>query len=614
MSNQDRSIDPELQKIKDFINKDTIFTIPEYQRAYSWGINNCDKMWQDIITFAESGAQDSYFFGTIILNCSDNKNDLIDGQQRTTTFFLLLKALLIKINEAIINAVDDDDSKALLKALKKRRDTIISMLYKIDPDEVSDTPNILEDQKIYSNAEQIHNKSNNERYPNELKNILSAVDFDSALSLVTKIPYKQKDNKFTNFFRNFKYFYLKVSDLQTDVLNNIAKTITDFCEVIVIKSWNFEQAINMFNSLNSDGLPLFDSDIIHAQLYAIAKKQNKENDFSEEWKKLLISVNEIESLGISNLDSILMQHMYYLRAFKQEIKGPTGAINVTTPGVRKYYTDPKNKVLIEPLELCNSLLNLVENWKKISSYTATKVLFKFNENSKLFLSSFLYRFRDELVTKEAIIPLLEDLLRLFSILELVDSGYSSSKFKIFLFEVSLKLVDKTVDLKEITEDFTNHIKKSWNQNELYEALLDYKGNSLVYLNEYLFAKENDSSFDFNSLYDIEHIMPNSGNNIQSIRNDAKIKDEDEFREIVNKLGNKILLEQKINRSIGNEWFRTKVSSSLKDKTGYVDSKCPLASWFVKKYMNINKPYWEKDDIEKATCEAAARIIRFIFLK
>ena len=309
-----------------------------------------------------------------------------------------------------------------------------------------------------------------------------------------------------------------------------------------------------------------------------------------------------------------MQHMYYLRAFKQEIKGPTGAINVTTPGVRKYYTDPKNKVLIEPLELCNSLSNLVENWKIISSYTATKVLFKFNENSKLFLSSFLYRFWDVLVSKEAILPLFEDLLWLFSILELVDSGYSSSKFKIFLFEVSLKLVDKTVDLKEITEDFTNHIRKSWNQDELKEALLEYKGNSLVYLNEYLFAKENDSSFDFNSLYVIEHIMPNSGNNIQSIRNDAKIKDEDEFREIVNKLGNKILLEQKINRSIGNEWFRTKVSSSLKDKTGYVDSKCPLASWFVKKYMNINKPYWEKDDIETATSEAAKRIIRFIFLE
>lgn len=614
MSNTERSIDPELLKIRDFINKDTVFTIPEYQRAYSWGINNCDKMWQDIISYTEIGAKDSYFFGTIIINCSDNKYDLIDGQQRTTTFILLLKALLIKINESILNAVDDDDSKGLLKALKKRRDTITSMLYKIDSDDVSDTPDTKDDEKIYNNkgAVQIINHSNNEQYPNELTTILQSVNYDSAESKVEKIRYKQKDNKYTNYFRNFKFFYSKVSDLQTDGLNSIAKTITDFCEVIVIKSWNFDQAINMFNSLNSDGLPLFDSDIIHAQLYAKAKKLNKENDFSNKWRNLLNSVNEIESLGISNLDQILMQHMYYLRAFRKEIIGPTGAINVTTPGVRKYYTSTKNKVLEDPIELCNSLINLVEIWKKVSSYTATKVLFKFNENSKLFLASFLYRFKKESVSNEAILPLIEDLLRLFSILELVDSGYSSNKFKIFLFTESLKLVDSNIPLNEITEDFTKHIKKNWRECDLEELLQDYKDNSLVYLNEYIFAKEKGCSFEFNSSFDIEHIMPNSGNNIQTIRQDAKIKDEDEFNDFVNKLGNKIVLEQKINRSIGNEWFRTKVSKKLLDKTGYVDSNCPLASSLIEQYEHQNKPYWEKDDIEKATNSATERILKFIF--
>lgn len=76
------------------------------------------------------------------------------------------------------------------------------------------------------------------------------------------------------------------------------------------------------------------------------------------------------------------------------------------------------------------------------------------------------------------------------------------------------------------------------------------------------AKEKGMSFTLGTKYDIEHIMPYSGNNLQEIRKDAEIDSEEEFHSIVNKLGNKILLEEKINRTIGNEWFRTKVSTKL----------------------------------------------------
>lgn len=107
-------------------------------------------------------------------------------------------------------------------------------------------------------------------------------------------------------------------------------------------------------------------------------------------------------------------------------------------------------------------------------------------------------------------------------------------------------------------------------------------------------------------------MPQSGANIDAIRKDAKIESIDEFYAIVNKIGNKILLEQKINRSIGNEWFRTKVSTKLSAKTGYIDSKYPLATYLVKEYQNDTKAFWFKNDIEKATDIASDRVVRFIF--
>ncbi len=91
-----------------------------------------------------------------------------------------------------------------------------------------------------------------------------------------------------------------------------------------------------------------------------------------------------------------------------------------------------------------------------------------------------------------------------------------------------------------------------------------------------------------------------------------ISDEEEFKSIVNKLGNKILLEEKINRTIGNEWFRTKITQDVKDRIGYKDSCYPIAQMLVEKYQNTTKPYWTKEDINNATEKISERIMNFIF--
>ena len=87
-----KNIEPKLKKIGEYLKleKDTIFVIPQYQRAYSWGIDQCDKLWQDIIDFVETGNNDGYFFGTIIISCkeTDAEYELIDGQQRINSLYI----------------------------------------------------------------------------------------------------------------------------------------------------------------------------------------------------------------------------------------------------------------------------------------------------------------------------------------------------------------------------------------------------------------------------------------------------------------------------------------------------------------------------------------------
>lgn len=627
-----KNIEPKLVTIGDYLKlkEDVKFIIPDYQRKYAWEITHCDKLWSDITDFIDSQRKDPYFFGTIIINCDNNDTEfgLIDGQQRTTTFMLLLKALLTKINETLENMVEDPDSEQLRRGLRERRRKIISILYKADIEEIPDEPNEEKDKKIYEGFNSLINNSNQEVFKNELTKIMQSIKFEDAEWKTEKIKYKKGDNRYTNFFRNFKHFYCK-EDLNNIVfLNKFTKTILEECQVIEIKSWKVEQAITMFNSLNSDGMPLTDSDIIYSKMFAFAENEEARKLLGERWSYLIELTNDLESKKIVNLTGLLSQKMYLYRSINKETVNESGSIDVTTPGLRRYYTDINTSLIKRPIEFCDELIRLAEIWNIVKDSTIMKVLFCFNDNSKLFLASYFNRF-DSLFEKDNngkfIIDnnkrsnLIEEtekigklMLRLFAVLSLVESGYSSTYFKTFLFGEEIKLVDSSIHFEEIKNDFDKHINKNWKREDIKDRINDYENHDIVFLNEYLFAEEQGMNFEIGPNIDIEHIMPQSGKNKKLIQADAGIEDDDMFANYINKVGNKILLEYNINRTIGNEWFRTKVSTEIYDKTGYVNSDYPIAKCLVEKYKNEGKPYWTFKDIDNATEDASARIINFIF--
>jgi uncharacterized protein with ParB-like and HNH nuclease domain len=605
-----KNIEPTLKLISSYLklNKSENFIIPEYQRGYSWDIIQCDKLWQDIEAFIASNASDPYFFGTIIVDCSvTNRFSLIDGQQRTTTFFLLLKALLLQLNIAVTKVLDDEESEALKAGLKAKRNKVMAILYKAEDEDI---PSMLKDYTKTQNILIVENKSINELFPNEMKTIIESSDFNNSEQNVHKIPRKQKDNKYTKHFRNFKFFFDKLGEKSESQLNYFANILLEKCQVIEIRSWDIEQAITMFNSLNSTGMPLSDADIISAQLYSNAGENKKA--FNEQWEFINKLANELSSKRIIDIDAVLQQFMYIYRAIYREYisinKEGNESVDVTTPGLRRYYTDLKKELLNEPLLLCYNLTKIANIWNIIKDYPTVKLLLKFNENAKLFLSGYLYRYEISEITEEILLDLCECLLRLFTILELSDSGYSSSKFKTFLFGENIKLVDKNISFDIIKNNFNEHITKNWDADNISDAILEYDKNLLVFLNEYLYAKTKGTKFDFAENVNIEHIMPSSGRNISTIQQEADITSKEEFINTVNKIGNKILLEEDINKSIGREWFKTKKQNSIISKSGYKDSKYGIALSMT----YYPKDTWTKNDIDTATVKAVDRIVKFIF--
>ncbi|MUU55517.1 DUF262 domain-containing protein [Helicobacter pylori] len=113
----------------------TIFSIPVYQRNYTWEEKNCKKLLQDIVSISQN--KKTHFMGSItyILHLIDDKKSLrqlqefviIDGQQRITTIMLLLKAIETKIpNEEVKKEIDGllnlSGQKLRLKPIKSDKE------------------------------------------------------------------------------------------------------------------------------------------------------------------------------------------------------------------------------------------------------------------------------------------------------------------------------------------------------------------------------------------------------------------------------------------------------------------------------------------------------------
>ncbi len=113
----------------------TIFSIPVYQRNYTWEEENCEKLLQDIISISQN--KKTHFMGSItyILHHIDDEKSLrqlqefviIDRQQRITTIMLLLKAIETKIpNEEVKKEIDGllnlSEQRVRLKPIKSDKE------------------------------------------------------------------------------------------------------------------------------------------------------------------------------------------------------------------------------------------------------------------------------------------------------------------------------------------------------------------------------------------------------------------------------------------------------------------------------------------------------------
>lgn len=114
-----KAIDRPFTKI---INGSTQFVIPVFQRDYRWSEAQCEQLWRDIMLIASDETDRGHFMGSLVyVSTGDTMAGftrwlLIDGQQRVTTLTLLLAALRDHIIESGWRGTEDSPTAARIDA------------------------------------------------------------------------------------------------------------------------------------------------------------------------------------------------------------------------------------------------------------------------------------------------------------------------------------------------------------------------------------------------------------------------------------------------------------------------------------------------------------------
>ncbi len=205
------------------LNGNKQFLIPVYQRYYSWEIEQCSRLWNDIVNMQKTGKV-GHFVGSIVniaeqaMPTGVQKYMIIDGQQRLTTLSLLLIALR-----------DYGEAHPEDTTINSRR--IDNMLLK----------NEYED--------------GDERY----KLLLTETDRDLLISLVEKKPIS--DPGLSRILSNYNFFAGKIADMELQP-KDVYEAIGKLQIVNITLDRNVDDAQAIFESLNSTGKELSESDLI----------------------------------------------------------------------------------------------------------------------------------------------------------------------------------------------------------------------------------------------------------------------------------------------------------------------------------------------------------------
>ncbi|WP_017257598.1 DUF262 domain-containing protein [Pedobacter arcticus] len=562
------NIKPIDKTIRELLNSGKQFSIPRFQREYSWDKKNYQEFLDDMISCLDikEGKLEtsSYFLGTMLFigdyseNTDESKSILVvDGQQRITTITIIFSALSDrfkilgeeKLSTQIFKYImNEDDDGNEVRVLESKTHYPYFSFYIQDRDKIDTQPTTTEEEEcIKESFQYLFENLEEKKLRIHLKKKLGSKDVDD----------------------------LSYIDILKAIRDQILNTI-----FISISTFDKENANMIFEILNAKGKKLSHVDLIKNKIFEIVDDKGSA-DFAEiKWnviKQNLISGKETIGLAtfyrhfwISNYKKTSGSKLY--DDFQKEIKPKTKEryknflreiesdsttyIKILNPNREDYGNRKEYFWLVQSLNVLMNYFNIVQVRIAILSLYKAKdkdliSTAKF-KNTITFLENFHFAY-SSIFSGRA--NRFENTYSKFAI------GLNSAKNKTNANDI----IDENL-IAPLDNLFPNYSEFSKKFIELTFSKKDHPNNIK---SKYIINK-------INSYYENVDVFSDNGT-IEHIRSE-KVDSES-----LN-IGNLILLEEKLNNQAGDKSFKDKKEIYL--KSSY--------KW-IKEFTNSNDD-WDKESI------------------
>jgi len=280
----------------EFIKKSNQFSIPIYQRLYSWTEKECERLWNDIITTGSKKDIPSHFIGSImyiekgLYQISKPEPLLIiDGQQRLTTVSLLLEALARKIGD---NEIIDGFSERKIREY-----------YLINPLEDGDR---------------------------KYKLLLSQNDRSTYISIIDQ---KEYPKEFSVRIKDiFEYFTNKIDELSENDIQNLCLGLLKLFIVDISLNRDHDNPQLIFESMNSTGKDLSQADLIRNFMLMRLEGDIQKRLYEDYWRPMEV---EFGQEAYSSYFDSFMRHYLTMKT------GNIPNINAVYEEFKKYFYNEK---------------------------------------------------------------------------------------------------------------------------------------------------------------------------------------------------------------------------------------------------------------------------------
>lgn len=490
-------------------DKRSDFLIPDYQRPYAWGEDECATLWEDLFYFAfpdnssenfDSG-NDEYFLGPIVtFKNNDGKQEIIDGQQRLTTIMLLLRAFYSKFEHA-------KDSNTITT-----RNLISKCIWKTS--EFGDP--LLDQLKIDSEVASDADKD-------EFLTILKSGKIDSNMKSRYAKTFRFFESKIATFINEMP-MYSALFPIR--ILNNVI--------LLPIEAESQDTALRIFSTLNDRGLPLSDADIFKSQFYKYFSDLGRKDEFIKRWKDLEELTESIFNPSHGTpMDELFTRYMYYERALEKNSQ-------TTTQALRDFY-GRDGYSLLKKEDTFRNLEALAEFWRKVDTREGFSdevnrqfYILKYSPNGMwaYFVSVYFMVHHDEndKLDNDSLVKFLKLVIAFTFAYAVERPGVNALRSPVYPEMINLvegkeiTFAKYLFDKESIRDRFNNYVFS--NQRPITRSMLVW----------WAFNNEDQQLIDSDTVLEVEHIFARRRNEDEPLKNKVNLE----------ALGNKAMLEKSVN--------------------------------------------------------------------